>query len=158
IQRMAIFGPNIRDVGSSPSSTMVVVERLWTEIENQPSSNDLERLIDLITPSTDMYDKEDDLMIDVLLRQRRQGSVLRGGIDNIRKNVISRHFQRLVYVSDELSKLATFAKYIPQDERPGMLSLVDIKKFVVSLAVGRDVGDLELVAANAEVCHVGVPS
>lgn len=124
-----------------------------------PGEKDLDRLISLLTPSNDRYGEDDDIMVDTLLRQRRQGGVLRLNVDEIESSL-----NGLGYTSDleklvgELGKLSTVAKYLPEDDRPGVLTFGLIKRLDCRLIPDKAMGELRLTADVLEGAHVSVPS
>jgi autophagy-related protein 2 len=124
-----------------------------------PNEKDLDRLLNLLTPSNNKYDEDDDIMVDTLLRQRRQGGVLRLNVDEIESS-----FEGLAYTSNllklvsELGKLSTVAKYLPEDDRPGILTFALAKKLDCRLTPDSSMGELRLMAEFLEGAHVNVPS
>jgi autophagy-related protein 2 len=124
-----------------------------------PNEKDLDRLLSLLTPSRNKYDDDDDIMVDTLLRQRRQGGVLRLNVDEVESS-----FDGLGYTSNlsklatELGKLSTVAKYLPEDDRPGILTFGLVKKLDFSITPDAAMGELRLVADFLEGAHVSVPS
>ena len=124
-----------------------------------PSEKDLDRLLGLLTPSKNKYDQDDDIMVDTLLRQRRQGGVLRLNVDEVESS-----FDGLAYTSNlsklvtELGKLSTVAKYLPEDDRPGILTFGLVKKLDFRFMPDSAIGELRLLADFLEGAHVSVPS
>jgi autophagy-related protein 2 len=120
---------------------------------------DLDRLLTLITPSKDKYDDDDDIMLDTLLRQRRQGSVLRVTVAGM-KTVISSPagLAPLASLGSELGRLSTVTKYLPEDDRPGILILTLVREFETQVHVGGDVGDINAHLTNVEVAWISMPS
>ena len=124
-----------------------------------PTEADLDRLLSLITPSKDKYDEDDDIMLGTLFRQRKQGAVFRLTVGNI-QTVLSGldTLDSFSQLANELSTLSTVTKYLPEDDRPGVLSLVLVKEFDCQVQVGGDVGTISVELANAEVAHISIPS
>jgi len=160
VDECAIFGPQLSSNENGQQDTsMASISGAVIEFQSVPNGEDLEKLLKLITPSVDRYDEDDDLMIDVLLRQRRQGSVLRVQLERISARVDDiNDLQQFSVVGDELARIATVAKYIPQDERPGLLSIIEIKKLDVDVNAGPSIGELQLALLDADICHVAAPS
>ena len=61
-------------------------------------------------------------------------------------------------LGEEISRLATVTKYLPDDERPGLLSLIKVKKFDAHVDVGRNVGVIRLAAGDVEVAQITLPA
>ncbi|KAJ5082958.1 hypothetical protein N7532_012001 [Penicillium argentinense] len=124
-----------------------------------PKENDLDRLVTLITPSKDKYDDDDDIMLDTLLRQRRQGSVLRLAVMNMKTTVSNvSGLAPLSSLGQEIGRLSNVTKYLPEDDRPGILALVLVREFEAHVQVGGDVGDLTARLKNAEAAWISMPS
>ncbi|KAF3939856.1 hypothetical protein ABW19_dt0206612 [Dactylella cylindrospora] len=160
IPQLAVFGPDFDLSGTiDAASTLVSFESIKIDFESKPNNEDLERLLEMITPSIDRYGNEDEVMVDVLLRQRRRGSVLR--LDVKRLNGTMRCMQdisRFSIIAEELAKMGTVAKYIPQDERPGMLSLVLLKSVSLDLYAGEELQNFHAMLGDVEVCHIAAPT
>jgi autophagy-related protein 2 len=124
-----------------------------------PEESDLARLISLITPSKNPYENNDDILIETLLRQRRKGSVLRVETTEIGIRLSDlRHVQTLESLGVELARLSKVTKYLPDDDRPGLLSLVSVKRLEARLTMNEKLGDLSIVFQEAALAHVGVPA
>ncbi|RDA86821.1 hypothetical protein CP532_6388 [Ophiocordyceps camponoti-leonardi (nom. inval.)] len=137
---------------------------LRLELSPVPEDRDLDKLLELIIPSKSKFDDGDDgeIMVDTLLRQRRKGSVLRITIEtvNVRVGSPTRLVPALPKLVEELAKLTTTvaAKYLPEDDRPGILTLVKLQKLGVSVNVGGRLGLLESQMDDLEVAQITVPS
>ncbi|RDA94287.1 hypothetical protein CP533_0578 [Ophiocordyceps camponoti-saundersi (nom. inval.)] len=137
---------------------------LRLELSPVPQDRDLDKLLELIIPSKSKFDDGDDgeIMVDTLLRQRRKGSVLRITIEtvNVRVGSPARLVPALPKLGEELAKLTTTvaAKYLPEDDRPGILILAKLQKLGVSVNVGGKLGLLESHMDDLEVAHITVPS
>ena len=126
---------------------------------NSPDDEDLDRLLSLITPSSDKYDQDDDIMVDTLLRQRRKGGVLRLTIGDLQAGATGlRWVPHLTKVVDEISKLSSVAKYLPEDDRPGVLAFGLVKKLDFRFDVDETFGTLRLQTELMEGAHINVPS
>ena len=151
-------GPYIHSQSHQPAVTVdlsnIRIEYLFT-----PKEVDLDRLLSLLTPSKDKYDPDDDIMLDTLFRQRRQGGVLRINLAKMKAKAAKlAELQYLTPLSAELSKLSTVAKYLPEDDRPGVMTLALVKQADISVAVGDQIGVVQLVSSNLELAHIGIPS
>ncbi|KAL4892710.1 autophagy-related protein 2 [Aspergillus ambiguus] len=158
VDKAELSGPlpldDSRDAPAKAKFNSIRVEFLFT-----PDDDDLDRLLSLITPSKDKYDEDDDIMLDTLLRQRKQGSVLRTTIDGA--NVIVSRILDLDHLSqlgDELGKLSNVTKYLPEDDRPGILTLTLIRDFQAKVHVGGPVGDISAHLQNSEAAYISIPS
>ncbi|KAL2845641.1 hypothetical protein BJY01DRAFT_180136 [Aspergillus pseudoustus] len=158
IDKAKLCGPlafdDHRDAPAKISLNNIRLELLFT-----PKEPDLDRLLALITPSKDKYDEDDDIMIDTLFRQRKQGSVLRVTVAGA-KVVISRipDLSPLQQLGEELSRLSTVTKYLPEDDRPGILTLLLIRELEARLHVGGKVGTVTATLEDAEAAHISIPS
>ncbi|KAL1873372.1 autophagy-related protein 2 [Paecilomyces lecythidis] len=124
-----------------------------------PKEVDLDRLLSLLTPSKDKYEDDDDIMLDTLFRQRKQGGVLRVTVDAV-KTVVSRvdALEALSQLGNEMAKLSSVTKYLPEDDRPGILTLALVKELEAQVKIGGKIGDIGLLATNLEAAHISIPS
>ncbi|OSS52945.1 hypothetical protein B5807_01905 [Epicoccum nigrum] len=124
-----------------------------------PEEADLTRLISLITPSKDPYENNEDILIDTLLRQRRKGSVLRLEVSGVGVRVSNleemRAFEAL---GAELARLSKVTKYLPEDDRPGLLTLAHVAQLDIGALINDRLGDITIAARNASLAHVGFPA
>ncbi|KAK7964957.1 Autophagy-related protein 2 [Apiospora saccharicola] len=159
ISKIQLAGPYLRrSMGDAPIQATVMNTRL--EYLTSPRDNDLERLLELIIPSKYKFDDNDDeIMVDTLLRQRRKGAVLRLNMEDVEVNVDKiPQLQCLPALGEELARLATVAKYLPEDDRPGILSLVAMRKFDLGVEVDRRFGSVQVCLRDFEVGHISLPS
>ncbi len=158
IDRVSMQGPFL--LGSSDAPDLSVnLQNTRMEYLPIPNDKDLDRLLAILTPSKDKYDADDDIMVDTLLRQRRKGGVLRLTVTSSTASLqgLSR-MAHLSKIGTELGKLSTVAKYLPEDDRPGILSLGLVKTFEFDVNIGDHLGSLQLKAQCLEGAHVNVPS
>lgn len=158
IDKAKLSGPlPLDDTKDAPAK--VNLSNMRVEYLYAPKETDLDRLLSLITPSKDKYDEDDDIMLDTLFRQRRQGSVLRTTVGGI-KTVITRtnDLEAFVQLGEEMSRLSTVAKYLPEDDRPGLLTLTLIRDLEVQVRVGGKVGEMTARLENAEAAYISIPS
>ncbi|KAL9022001.1 MAG: hypothetical protein Q9185_000872 [Variospora sp. 1 TL-2023] len=129
------------------------------EYLSEPKEIDLARLLALLSPSRDHYEVDDDILLDTLLRQRRQGGVVRLTADRSENRLLDlnniHHFSTL---AEELKKLGTVTKYLPEDDRPGILTLVLVRQLRCEAQIGAAVGFIEAHLTNLEFAHVTLPS
>ena len=158
IDKVKVSGP-IPLGGTKDAPAKINMGNVRVEFLYAPKEADLDRLLSLITPSQDKYDEDDDIMVDTLLKQRRQGSVLRPTVAEA-KLVIKRtsELEALVQLGEELGGLSNVAKYLPEDDRPGMLILPLIRDFEAHVQVGGKVGNIAISMTNAEAAHISIPS
>lgn len=159
IDQTKISGPHLATFTKEEPAIRAELIGMRLEYLEAPKSADLDRLLALITPSKSKYDRDDDILLETLLRQRRQGAVLRVNIDQFKSRVA--HLEQLKYLPDlgeEVSKLSTVAKYLPQDDRPGFLSLVLVKKFDLKVDINRTVGNFQARATDIEVAQITLPA
>ncbi|EGP90955.1 uncharacterized protein MYCGRDRAFT_83423 [Zymoseptoria tritici IPO323] len=158
VDRVSLKGPIVQD----PAQPVPIVADLATvrvEFHQQPQDKDLERLLSLLTPSKDKYDNDDDILIDTLLRQRRKGSLLRAAVGDVKFKVESWGcLPTLVALSDELVKLSAVTKYLPEDDRPGLLTLLRIKSGEARFPVNGRFGLLRCTLQDLHLAHVGLPA
>ncbi|KAI3326272.1 hypothetical protein HD806DRAFT_489825 [Xylariaceae sp. AK1471] len=159
ISKIQLTGPYFKQsMGDPPVHAVITNTRI--EFLNMPKDNDLERLLELIIPSKHKFDKNDDeIMVDTLLRQRRKGSVLRANVDNIEVNVAK--IQQLLVLptlGEDIARLSTVAKYLPEDDRPGLLTLALVRNMDVTVTANGKIGVLQASVKDLEVGHITMPS
>ena len=69
--------------------------------------------------------------------------------------------EHLVNLGDEITKLSTVntvTKYLPEDDRPGIMTLLLARQFKAQAWVQDRVGTLSMDLQNVEVAQVGLPS
>ncbi|KAA8564905.1 hypothetical protein EYC84_010675 [Monilinia fructicola] len=158
INKIRLSGPHLKHSNEDPS-ILVNVSTTRLEFLNSPKDTDIERLLTLIAPSKSKYDQDDDILLDTLLRQRRQGSVLRLTVDDLQVNL--GRLSELSYLpelGEEVARLSTVAKYLPDDDRPGLLSLVLVKNFGANVEVNNTVGSIQVKATDMELAQIPIPS
>ncbi|KAK0672484.1 putative autophagy-related protein 2 [Cercophora samala] len=157
--KIQLAGPYLRN---SQAGAPVIAKIADTRIDfvTAPREQDLERLVELITPSQSKFDKDgDEIMVDMLIRQRRKGSVL-----NLTVGKVNVHVGRLQQLSclpglaEDLAKLGTVAKYLPEDDRPGLLSFIHVKSLECGVDIGGRFGVVQGAIADLEVAHITVPT
>ncbi|KAI0430697.1 ATG C terminal domain-containing protein [Xylaria sp. FL1042] len=159
ISKIQLTGPYIRQsIGDPPVHAMITNTRV--EFLNTPKDNDLERLLELIIPSKHKFDKSDDeIMVDTLLRQRRKGSVLRVNIDDIDINVEKVHqLEVLSTLGEDVARLSTVAKYLPEDDRPGLLTLALVRNIDATVTPNGKIGAVQASLKDLELGHITMPS
>ena len=158
VDRLNVAGPYPQNASSEPS-TAVRLSNLRIEYLSAPKEKDLDRLLALLSPSKDKYERDDDILLDTLLRQRRQGGVVRATVESF-EGVLSDpdDLQCLAVLSEDLKKLSTVTKYLPEDDRPGILTLMLVRHLRLTIQVNDSFGSAILVSKDLEVAHVAFPS
>ncbi|KAK4188017.1 putative autophagy-related protein 2 [Podospora australis] len=158
-RRIRLAGPSLRN---SHTPAPVVAEIYDTRLEffTTPRGQDLERLLELITPSKIKFDAdEDEIMVDTLLRQRRKGSVLSLNVGGVKVDAgMLQQLGCLPSLVEDLAKLGTVAKYLPEDDRPGLLTLARLEHVECEVHVGGRFGTIRGSLADLEVAHISVPA
>jgi autophagy-related protein 2 len=158
IEHISLKGPIARD-DNEVAPIMADLATVRVEFHLQPQDKDLERLLSLLTPSKDKYDSDDDILIDTLLRQRRKGSLLRAAIGDVKLKVDDwKSLTALAALSDDLAKLSAVTKYLPEDDRPGLLTLIRVKSGEARVPVNERFGVLRCTLRDLHVAHVGLPA
>ena len=157
IEQLLLAGPYVIREDDAPLS--VDLSTLRVEYLFSPQDKDLERLLSLLTPSKDKYDNDDDILIDTLLRQRKKGAVARASLNSVKLKCDDWScLSTLSTLGNEMGKLSAVAKYLPEDERPGLLILVRVKDLEAQLPVNERFGKLQVKVVDFHCAHVGLPA
>ncbi|KAI9837111.1 MAG: hypothetical protein M1819_000762 [Sarea resinae] len=158
IDKVKLNGPRVLREGRGPSANVDFGD-IRIEYLPKPQEVDLGRLLSLLNPSKDKYDHDGDILLDTLLRQRQQGSVLRTTVSSATGSVSNLDdLENIRVLSEELAKFSTVAKYLPDDDRPGIMTLGLIKNLDFDVTVSEDFGSVQLGSENIEAAYVGLPS
>lgn len=159
VSKTQISGPHF-DATSGETPVNVVVSNARLDFLTCPRDDDLDRLLALITPSKGQFEEEDDgIMVDTLLRQRRKGSVLKLTVDDVQAQVTGlARLDVLPSLGEELARLGTVAKYLPEDDRPGLLTLGLVHNLDASVDVGGRFGIVNTHMAGFEMAHITFPT
>lgn len=159
ISKIHASGPHAERIHGGPPVT-ITLSNTRIDYLLSPREDDLDRLLALITPSKGQFDdNEDDIMVDTLLRQRRKGSVLKLTLDDVQAQVTRVHqLDSIPSLGEELARLGTVAKYLPEDDRPGLLTLGLIHNLDASVDVGGRFGKVNAHLADLELAHIAFPS
>lgn len=159
ISKIHASGPYAERVPGGPP-VMITLSNTRIDYLLAPRENDLDRLLSLITPSKGQFDdNEDEIMVDTLLRQRRKGSVLKLTLDDVQAQVTRlQQLDTIPSLGEELARLGTVAKYLPEDDRPGLLTLGLIHNVDASVDVGGRFGKVNAHLADLELAHIAFPS
>ena len=159
IDKLKVKGPLSQVDDPEPSMSLALLN-LRVEYLSVPKEVDLARLIELVLPS--QLDNEDGfkdgLLVDTLLRQRRKGGVVRVTVDSFEGSLSDpTEAQSISSIVEDMKKLSSVARYLPEDDRPGILTLVLLKTVSLHAFVGDQMGMLNLSTKNAEIAHIGFP-
>lgn len=156
IEHGLLSGPFVDDNSAAPANVDLANVRI--EYLNKPQDKDLERLLSLITPSKDKFENDDDILLDTLLRQRKKGSLIRAIVDDVKVRVDDLDFiPAMSALGQDLNKLSAVTKYLPEDERPGVMTLVRLRNADVQVPVNERFGKLRIAAKDLHLAHVGMP-
>jgi autophagy-related protein 2 len=154
---LRLSGPYVDGKNTAP--VHVDLMGLWIHYLFTPQEQDLERLLSLITPSKDKYDNDDDILVETLLRQRRKGACLRLTIDDAKVKIDDLgSLDRLQVLNKQVARLSAVTKYLPEDERPGLLSLIRVKNVDLRVPVNERFGVLQVAFKELQCAHVGLPA
>ncbi|POS83977.1 hypothetical protein EPUL_005961, partial [Erysiphe pulchra] len=157
VNKVKLSGPHFHQPNNTPAIN-VEITSIRLEILPSPKDRDFDRLLSLITPSKSKYDQDDDILLDTLLRQRNKGAVLRLTVDDLAAHITKidemSYFPELL---EEVSKLATVAKYLPEDDSSGLLSLVLFRRFEFVAESGHAFGNLKLSLTELEIAQITLP-
>ncbi|KAL1647671.1 autophagy-related protein 2 [Diplodia intermedia] len=125
-----------------------------------PAEADLSDLLSLITPTDFKYEADDDILIDTLLSQRRKGSLVKVKVQNSVRLAISDldGLKQLEGLGQDVAKLSSVAKLLPDDERPGILSMIELADCKFDVIVDERIGQFTLHCSQVRVAHVGLPA
>ena len=158
VDGLILSGPHLRELHVDPTVS-AQLRNVRIEYLSNPKEVDLDRLLALLSPSRDKYEPDDDILLETLLRQRRQGGVIRITVETLEGNVSSLHeFERFSMLGEELTKLSTVTKYLPEDDRPGILTLALVRNFNFAVHINSKFGFAKISSQNIELAHVGLPS
>ena len=158
LDKVNFSGPYMRLANEVPSIT-VKLGNIRLEYLSTPKEVDLARLLNLLSPSKNKYEHDDDILLDTLLRQRRQGGVIRATVESFDCRVSDLHdLESFPVLAEELKKLSTVTKYLPEDDRPGILTLGLIRNFQLEVFISSSIGTIMCGMKNVEAAHVTLPS
>ncbi|MCJ1422443.1 autophagy- protein 2 [Sticta canariensis] len=158
VDKFKFTGPHPRQDADEPSITANLTN-IRMEYLSTPKEVDLTRLLALLSPSKYKYERDDDILLDTLLRQRRQGAVVRLTVEALESRISEiEHLRLLPDVVEELKKLSTVTKYLPEDDRPGVLTLGLIRNLQCDATVDTSFGVVSYASKNLEFAHVTLPS
>ncbi|KAI5299296.1 autophagy- protein 2, partial [Ascosphaera atra] len=160
VDKGRISGPYLgREFDSRDASGSIELGNARIEFLYTPKESDLAQLLALLTPSRDRYNEDDDIMLDTLFRQRRKGAVLRVTFSTVKASLQELNDLKLLSsLGGDLDKLSRVAKYLPEDDRPGILTLLRVIQLDCGVSVNREVGDITSSLQDFEAAYVGIPS
>ena len=152
-----LSGPYLNNGSNAP--LQVDLAGLWVNYLFTPQEQDLERLLALITPSKDKYENDDDILLETLLRQRRKGSCLRLTLEDAKVKIDNyESLTSLQTLNTQIARLSAVTKYLPEDERPGLLSIIRVKNVELRVPVNDRFGTLQTTFKELQCAHVGLPA
>lgn len=158
VDKANLSGPYFSDWRQRPA-LKVSLENTRLEYLQSPREADLDRLLAILSPSKGRFDENDDIMLDTLLRQRRKGPVLRVNLDKLNTSIERlSDLDSLPVLVSEMSRLQTVAKYLPEDDRPGILFLSLVKNAEINFDCSRTITGMVFGFSNLEMAHVSLPS
>lgn len=157
IDQITFQGPT--DHQSRESTVGVQIRNLRLAHLEGPEETDLTRLIELLTPSKDRFEGDDDLLVDTLIRQRRKGPVLRVTASSVGLDVGSMKsaLSACHEFVEDLGRFSAIAKYLPEDDRPQLMTLTKIDAINMNVETDHAVGALTLTLKHSDFAHVGLP-
>lgn len=158
VDRLRFSGPYSKQTSSEPTITMKVTN-VRIEYLPTPQEVDLTRLLELLSPSKEKDARDDDILLDRLFLQRKQGAVVRTSIEKLDGNITNlRDLHCFATLSEDFKKLSTVTKYLPEDDRAGALILGLVKDLRLAITVNSNFGVACLTCKNVEGAHVTFPS
>ena len=126
----------------------------------RPEEQDLARLISLVTPSKDNFERGDGgILVETLVRQREGGAAVRASLSELSIEIgdfsaidDSRQFL------EEIGRLSAITKYLPEETRPGLLALVHIGRINLHSAQAPFVGDSTCILSEFQLANITAPS
>ncbi|OJD35806.1 autophagy-related protein 2 [Diplodia corticola] len=162
IKHTKVTGPHMTSsaVLSNKPPLDVEIDGVRLDYAFIPAEADLSDLLSLITPTDFKYEADDDILIDTLLSQRRKGSLVKVRVQNSVRLAISDldGLKQLEALGQDVSKLSSVAKLLPDDERPGILAMIELADCKIDVMVNDRIGQLTLHCSQVRVAHVGLPA
>lgn len=157
VDKLRFVGPYLKpDINEC--AVNVHLANIRVEYMSTPKEVDLTRLLSLLSPSRDQYEQDDDILLDTLLHQRRQAGVIRVTLDTLQGDITNpSHLRFFLEIAEELKKLSTVAKYLPEDDRPGILTFCLIRELQSVVTVNDSFGSLVLSLRSVELAHITLP-
>ncbi|KAL9087796.1 MAG: hypothetical protein Q9159_003479 [Coniocarpon cinnabarinum] len=154
-----LIGPYHSDVDRKHSSS-VRARNLNFRFLHRPEERDLTRLISLVTPSKDNFERGDGgLMVETLVRQRKSGTAARISLSSLELQVSSvAVLDELKAFANDIVRLGSISRYLPEETRPGLLTLASVDRVVIHSAKTPVIGDVTCHITGLEVANVSLPS
>lgn len=158
VDRVHLFGPLLANQNVDPA-VILSIDSLAITYFDLPKESDLTRLLALLSPSQDREEQDEDILLDTLLRQRRKGAVLRLGITKAKARVSQLHnLQYFGILGEELSQLSSVTKYLPEDDRPGLLILTALDNTQIEIDINQNIQAFSLSIKGTQSAMVTFPS
>ncbi|KZZ92259.1 Autophagy-related protein [Ascosphaera apis ARSEF 7405] len=154
-----IMNDHHRDLTERDTAVVVYANNIRVTYLYRPQELDLDKLLQLLTPSKDKFERDDDLILDTLFNQRKKAAVLRidSGLVAARVTDLSQ-VKTLASLGEDLEKLSRVAKYLPEDDQPGILATIQLQKIDVDISFMDQLGDINTTIYDAEAAYVALPS
>ena len=152
-----LSGPYLRN-SSTEANVTLDIGNVRMDYLPLPTEADLGRLLCLLSPSNNKYEMEDDILVETLLRQRKHGPVLRVTVERLSGRAEGlTYLSHLSSLSEEIAQLSTVTKYLPEDDRAGLLILGLIRAIDLDAHVNSELGRVSLRSRNLEASYVSLP-
>jgi autophagy-related protein 2 len=115
---------------------------------------------DLSRPSQNKFGDDDDLLVDTLIKQRRKGAVLRIQLSSAELDVLNKAgvIDGIGTFAHDLACVSTIAEYLPENNRPGPMTLIKVNELIMNVETDQAIGILNLTLGNSDFAHVSLPS
>ena len=158
IDRVNLYAP-LTDDETANAPLFATINTLQVAYFDLPKENDLTKLVTLLSPSKDRDEQDEDILLDTLLRQRRKGGLLRINVAKTKLRLSKlQEFHHFKVLAEEASQLSSVAKYLPEDDRPGLLVMTKLEDLDIELSLNRKIGSLAFNIKNTEFAMVTLPS
>lgn len=158
VDYITLRGPHRADVNVR-NHHRLDLSGMRVEFLANPKEVDLTRLLTLLAHSQKPNDRDDDIVIDTLLRQRKKGAVLRVTVNDAVLDISgTQDFRLFMILEEELRKLSTVAKYLPENDRPGLLTLGLVRSLKTRISLDAQIGAINLQSSAVEIAHVTFPA
>ena len=134
------------------------VDILKLEYRNLPTEANLDKLLALLSPSKDRGGPDDDIVLETLMRQRKKGGLLKVDVSRLSGTISQFHeFHQFGVLAEELGRLSSVAKYLPEDDRPGLLILSHVETLKFDIDVNERIGIVTFQSRNLDSGVVTFP-
>ncbi|KAJ4292479.1 autophagy- protein 2 [Kalmusia sp. IMI 367209] len=157
VSQVKFSGP-YTDITGTGAPLIVEVQESTVNFLSSPEEVDLDNLLSMITPTKDPFQNDEDILVDTLVRQRKKGSVLRVDVKSVNVWILDvEEMKTFGALGAEMAKLSKITKYLPDDDRPGILTLANIQDVAMRTTVNERLGDFSIKLNDTSVAHIGIP-